>query len=813
MKAKQSLRLLFSAQAILCLSIGLLLALWPLLVYPAFHLNGRLLEDSLVRMLGIYLAGLGLLLWSLRDVVGAKWPLLIANGFALVIILLQQIAIWESAFGWALVLVILLLTLSSAAVCWRTRAIPATWQRPQTAVEQVISLNAILLLLFGAAFVFGLYSAIGLRFEQQSLGSTRLIGLALMGSGLLAFAYFTVPSSDQMTRRAIWLALLVGNLLAFLMASIQEMAVWNNLAGWLVATGHGLLATMLFGAWLLWSDDKRSPLPKLRSLWRSLGVGLALYLSGSFLLVALAAIFVNEQLAQIDGLSRWIMVGETAVLLGLLLTAPFQQAMHQIGQTVTQLTQQQEASAPAPTWPFTQIMQRLQELVNQNQQSQQLRGRLKQQIQDATAQEERNRLARDLHDSIKQQVFAINVSAAAAQTRWQTDPAGAQAALADVRHSAQAAMVEMNAMLQQLRPSPLENVGLVQALQEQSEALALRSGAKVTTAFCPLPLSQWWGDGAQTAVFRIAQEALANIARHARASQVQVSLELVGDEQEAALCLRISDNGQGFDPALKAQAGMGLENMQARAQAIDAEFSINSAPSQGTTVQLLVPLLPTPQMEADSTLLADQSRMLRNGVISVAVMALTYALLSLANVMERPFMLVMMTALVFGLLAVTLMANSQLRRVPLSAPKLALQARIYILQAVALLGIFFVVQALPLIFPWWGNALLVSILLAMLIMILFGYIMGRLFLTLRDRYLLLPLAQQKIFRGQVRQWRQVGWLITAVLLLNTLASLLFTTPSLPPVASAQWLQNLLISATLVAVMIQIGLGRLVKIGN
>ena len=125
------------------------------------------------------------------------------------------------------------------------------------------------------------------------------------------------------------------------------------------------------------------------------------------------------------------------------------------------------------------------------------------------AQEERNRLARDLHDSIKQQLFSIHVGAAAVQARWDNDPTGAKTALADVRQSAQAALVEMNALLQQLAPAPLAKVGLVQALQEQAEALGYRTGADVAVDIGPLPDDERFPDGAQEAIFRTGQPGLA----------------------------------------------------------------------------------------------------------------------------------------------------------------------------------------------------------------------------------------------------------------------------------------------------------------
>lgn len=119
--------------------------------------------------------------------------------------------------------------------------------------------------------------------------------------------------------------------------------------------------------------------------------------------------------------------------------------------------------------------------------SEALRQRWVRQLSEAAAQQERNRLARDLHDSIKQQIFSVSVAAATAQTRWESDPEGARRAIADVRGAAREAMAEMEAMLQHLRPAPLENSGLIEALRKQCEALQYRSGATVTAEFGELP--------------------------------------------------------------------------------------------------------------------------------------------------------------------------------------------------------------------------------------------------------------------------------------------------------------------------------------
>lgn len=212
------------------------------------------------------------------------------------------------------------------------------------------------------------------------------------------------------------------------------------------------------------------------------------------------------------------------------------------------------------------------------------------QLREAAAQQERNRLARDLHDSIKQQIFSINVSAAAAQERWPGDSGGALRALGDVRTSAREAMSEMEAMLQQLRPAPLETIGLVEALRKQAEALQYRTGASVTTEFGELPENDALLPGTQEAIFRIAQEALSNIARHARAKNARLRLYQKCEAESPRLWLKIEDDGSGFDTT-QTGTGMGLVNIKVRAAEIGGLLTIESAPGEGTNLVLGIPII------------------------------------------------------------------------------------------------------------------------------------------------------------------------------------------------------------------------------
>jgi signal transduction histidine kinase len=216
----------------------------------------------------------------------------------------------------------------------------------------------------------------------------------------------------------------------------------------------------------------------------------------------------------------------------------------------------------------------------------QLRSEYQRRIEAAAAQEERHRLARDLHDSIKQQLFAIHTAAATAQERFEGDASGARAAVDQIRASAREAMAEMDAMLQGLRAAPLENVGLVGALQQACEALAFRTGARVDFVPGGLPPSVSLPPGAHETVFRVAQEALSNVARHARATHVRVALG-TGD---GALTLTVDDDGAGFDPEASPR-GQGMANMRSRASECRGYLNVEGLPAGGTRVDLGIPAI------------------------------------------------------------------------------------------------------------------------------------------------------------------------------------------------------------------------------
>lgn len=213
-----------------------------------------------------------------------------------------------------------------------------------------------------------------------------------------------------------------------------------------------------------------------------------------------------------------------------------------------------------------------------------LRSSYEQRIRDAASLEERHRLARDLHDSIKQQVFVMQTAAATAQARFEDDPGGAKTALAQIRSAGREATAEMEAMLDQLRASALENTGLIEAVRKQCEALGFRTGAAVHLDLGPLPPAEAWPPGSHQALLRVAQEALTNVARHARATQTWVTLAA----DQSAVTLTVRDDGVGRTDA-GVGPGMGIENMRARAEEFGGTLSVTMPAAGGTTVHAVIP--------------------------------------------------------------------------------------------------------------------------------------------------------------------------------------------------------------------------------
>jgi signal transduction histidine kinase len=213
--------------------------------------------------------------------------------------------------------------------------------------------------------------------------------------------------------------------------------------------------------------------------------------------------------------------------------------------------------------------------------------RLYEQAQQLAALEERQRLARELHDAVTQTLFSASLIAEALPDIWSSDPAEGRQLLTEIRRLSRGALAEMRTLLLELRPAALVEASLEGLVRQLAEAFTGRTGVYVTTTVegrCALPAD------VHVALYRIAQEALNNVAKHADASQVTVSLlHSVSSSSEDGwwrVGLRITDDGCGFAPGAVPPNCLGLGIMRERAQAVGAVLEVVSRPRMGTQVSV-----------------------------------------------------------------------------------------------------------------------------------------------------------------------------------------------------------------------------------
>jgi two-component system nitrate/nitrite sensor histidine kinase NarX len=200
---------------------------------------------------------------------------------------------------------------------------------------------------------------------------------------------------------------------------------------------------------------------------------------------------------------------------------------------------------------------------------------LNKQAQALAVLEERQRLARNLHDAINQSLFSAGLIAEVLPRLWERDQNEARRSLEDLRRLTRGAMAEMRALLAELRPSTLTDAELGDLVRLLGNAFTGRTNipAKVTVV----------GQGVlpadvQVAIYRVCQEALNNVAKHAQASLVEIDLK----HEDTAIELSIRDDGQGFDPARITSGHYGLSMMRERVEGVGAQLSVTSQPGRGT---------------------------------------------------------------------------------------------------------------------------------------------------------------------------------------------------------------------------------------
>ncbi len=197
--------------------------------------------------------------------------------------------------------------------------------------------------------------------------------------------------------------------------------------------------------------------------------------------------------------------------------------------------------------------------------------------------QERQRLARNLHDAINQSLFSAGLIAEVLPRLWERDPDEGRQSLEDLRRLTRGAQADMRLLLAELRPSTLTDAELGDLLHLLGNALAGRTNIPISVTVTGQEASQeQWALPAevQVALYRLCQEGLNNIAKHAGASQVDIQLQY----ETSAIELRIRDDGRGFDPEQTPPGHYGLSMMRERATAVGATLSITSQPGHGTEI-------------------------------------------------------------------------------------------------------------------------------------------------------------------------------------------------------------------------------------
>ena len=205
--------------------------------------------------------------------------------------------------------------------------------------------------------------------------------------------------------------------------------------------------------------------------------------------------------------------------------------------------------------------------------------RLYEQARQLAALEERQKLARELHDSVSQALYGIVLGARTARTLLERDPSRIGEPLEYISTLAEAGLAEMRALIFELRPESLQSEGLVVALTKQIKALRARHQLVVDAVLCPEPEVSL---EIKEVLYRVAQEALHNIVKHARASHVEIQLETGTN----TLSLFIHDDGMGFDPSGEFPGHLGLLSMRERVEKVKGSFRIESSPGKGTVIQV-----------------------------------------------------------------------------------------------------------------------------------------------------------------------------------------------------------------------------------
>lgn len=203
---------------------------------------------------------------------------------------------------------------------------------------------------------------------------------------------------------------------------------------------------------------------------------------------------------------------------------------------------------------------------------------------DLASARERARLAQELHDSVTQALFSMTLTTRSVELLMERDPAAALQMLGELRGLEREALAEMRALIFELRPANLEQDGLVQALRTHAAGIQGRVGLSVRVD-CSVDDDRAPLD-VETALYRIAQEALHNVVKHAEARNVAISLS---GSRDTGFRLAVQDDGRGFDPSVIPAGHVGIAGMRARASEIGSALVVTSTPDAGSRIEVIVP--------------------------------------------------------------------------------------------------------------------------------------------------------------------------------------------------------------------------------
>jgi two-component system, NarL family, sensor histidine kinase LiaS len=208
---------------------------------------------------------------------------------------------------------------------------------------------------------------------------------------------------------------------------------------------------------------------------------------------------------------------------------------------------------------------------------------LAEQAKSAATIEERQRLARDLHDAVSQQLFALNMLASAAKRSVEKNQEVAKRQIEEIADIALKALGEMRALLLHLRPVHLSDDNLQEGMEKLIDELAQKTNIAFETEIDAI---EGLSKGVEDHLFRLLQESLSNALRHSGASLIKLQLT----QTSGAVVLKVHDNGKGFDVTEEKKASYGLKTMKERCEELGGKLTITSRAGEGTFVDVRIPI-------------------------------------------------------------------------------------------------------------------------------------------------------------------------------------------------------------------------------